>query len=465
MAERNIHLVNTATDQLAYFGRSIASPLGLREVGCMVMDEARNSGFGNELGFTFVDEHLGHLLQPEAHDLILVNTLTTTRNRAIALANQAQDAGALAIFGGPEASLRPELFTDHGVVFQGEAVNSRVFRAMTQEYLHDAKLKEGIYISEGVANPKLITLENIPFDEEIHRAMDGSTLIPSTYLAIGCPYRCAFCAAHILSGRTVRTRPVEEVIEEIKIRGLNGLSLIDSNPPFSPQWNQFLEEMEKLSLPNGWTVELSMNFLEGDKGNKLLRKLEKAQCQRIMIGIESPFPENLEDVDKRQNLTSQDILRQTQEIVAKMHQHGIKATLLFIVGFPKDNREKIMQVADFIQQVKADGVNIFILTPLPNTDLWQDLIGQELFYPDSIPPELYDLRHPVWNHPMGREALEQAYQDLCRKVWGYSRMLPRIARAIALPGLTGAPTNLGQRLRSSVGYELGSRHQHTDRMI
>jgi radical SAM superfamily enzyme YgiQ (UPF0313 family) len=454
--ERTIHLVNPASERLAYFGKSVAPSLGLAVVGSMAISTIKTEGFREKVNIRLTDEHLRQRLMVRPGDLVLITTLTSIAERARTLGIYTLEEGATVVYGGPEASLRRELFTE-GKVFIGEAGNSQVFTNMVKEYLHTGRLGKDTYVSEGVANPRAISLKSLPVDPEIYRTIDSATLLPATFLSLGCPFSCAFCAAQILSGKTIRSRPAEEVIEEIKIRKLQGLNLVDSNPPFSQEWEKFLNLMNQLSLRDGWTVQLSMNFLDGEAGDKLLKELGSAQCQRILVGVESPFAENLEVINKRQNLIEPDIKKQTKHIIQKAHKQGIKVTLLLIVGFPKDDPERIMALADFVDETQADGVNIFILTPLPGTALWKELIEAGLFEPEEIPPEAFDLRHCVWNHPVGREVLQQSYLNLSNTVWSPRRMASRIKRALLI---AGPPKSIIQRLKSSVGFELGCRDQH-----
>jgi len=457
LPERTIHLVNPAEKICSYFGKSVSPSLGLAVVGSMASQVVAEEGFRQEVGIHLTDEHLRREVDVRPGDLVLITTLISTTNRAKTIAVQVKEAGAEVVFGGPEASLRQELFLNYGKVFAGEAGNSEAFRRMMAEYLSSGILNRDLYVSEGLANPANIALDGLPVNLDIYRDIDENTLLPMTFLSLGCPYSCDFCAANVLSGRTIRSRPAEEVVEEIRKRGLSGFNLVDSNPPFSDQWDTFLELVTNLSVRNGWTVELSMNVLAGRKGEKLLGQLRRAECQRILIGVESPFANNLESVNKGHNLKEWDIKKRTVEVVKKIHENGIKVTLLLIVGFPEDNKERILALADFVKETQADGANIFILTPLPGTALWDRLAEQGVFEPETIPSAKFDLRHSVWNHPMGSSELEASYRHLCQEIWSPWSMAARMKRALFI---SGPPRDLGQKLRSAIGFELATRDQH-----
>ncbi len=455
-----IHLVNPAIIgreiKASIFG-AVAEPLSLGVIGSEIMSITDKMGLRKaEMKVNYVDEHRGDKLKVAPGDLVFVTTMMSTAGRSAGLAKEIAEKEAICVFGGPDATLRPNHYQQNGgIVFSGWAGGSAVFSGMIKEVLHSGKLKNNLYLSEGLSNSML---QALPINSEIYRMIDSRTFLKSTWLSAGCTFSCTFCAANMLSSGKMYHRPAGEVAEEIKKRKLPGFALIDSNPALvGDAWNEFIELMIRNPVAEGWTVELSKNWLMGKRADELLKMLQRSRCQRIMVGLESLNPANLRDIKKNQNITKEDILVETRDMIRRVHRYGIKLTLLLIVGFEKDTKETILQLVDRIEDLGADGANIFVLTPYPKTQLWDELVAKGLFDPDEYQSEDFDCRHMVWRHPMGKKELERAYKDLAKQVWSMTEIVRRSKDAWKLS--KSQQNSLG-RLKSSVLFELGCAQQH-----
>ncbi|MDQ7029046.1 MAG: radical SAM protein [Ardenticatenia bacterium] len=75
----------------------------------------------------------------------------------------------------------------------------------------------------------------------------------------GCPRNCSFCTAIRVSGRVMRLRPVDQVVDEIRRRRIKRFFLTDDNFGLNfriaPEYcEELFLALEKLPL-HGWTCQ------------------------------------------------------------------------------------------------------------------------------------------------------------------------------------------------------------------
>lgn len=459
-AERTIYLVNPRSpgERLAAGPISFGVPMAYGVVGSMADSARKNAGFTErEITIKFINENLYQRAEPRPGDLVLASSFSQTANRVKTIIQEVNPQGAFTIVGGIHSTVDGEYFSHAGAIsFQGEAGNSIRFNNLLHQWLHNGTLDRGTIVqSEGLSDPRAISLAGLPVSSDVYKQLDKNLFSRGTFAVMGCPYDCDFCT--VMGGRIIRTRPPKEVVEEVKVRRLDrtGFTLFDSNLGAAPDdyLHSLLESFVPLEIPRGWTVEISINLLDRG-GDQLLNEFAAAHCHRLMIGFESRNEENLRSVHKQQNVEYAQDTNRIKEIVTKAHQRGIKITGLYIVGFEPETIDSIRDIEQFINETGVDDANIFILTPLPGADLWDDLSADGLFDPQTINTDELDLRHLVFNHPLGNDVLLHEYEQLCRRVFSVPAVLSRSTRAFFMSWYHHLPGELRQAFISSVGMEL-----------
>jgi len=456
-AERTIYLVNprSPSARLTFGSLSYGVPMGLGVVGSMAEFTRNHAGFKEEeVAIRFINEDLRQRADPKPGDLVLISSFSQTANRAKTIIQEVNDRGAYAVVGGIHSTVAPGDFSQSGgISFQGEAGNSIVFSNLLNHWLVNGTLDQGRTVeSEGLVNPKSINLAGLPVSTDVYDQLDHNMLSRGTFAVMGCPYDCDFCT--VMAGSVVRTRPTEEVVEELILRGLDktGFTLFDSNLGAARKDYLYglLESFARLEIPRGWTVEISINLLDRG-GDQLLDAFKDAHCHRLMVGFESPNTQNLETIGKKQNLAYD--ANRVKEIVKKAHQRGIKISGLYMVGFLTETIESIRDIEQHIIDTGLDDANIFILTPLPSTELWDQLSANGLFNPQTLNTDELDLRNLVFKHPMGNDVLLQEYKRLCDRVFSVPAVLSRSIRAFFMSWQYHLPKELRQAFISSLGWE------------
>src|SRR5204862_5908963 len=123
----------------------------------------------------------------------------------------------------------------------------------------------------------------------------------------GCPFTCEFCDIIELYGRVPRTKTNDQIIAELQAlydRGYRGhVDFVDDNfignkknlRTLLPRLKTWLEERD---YPFEFSTEASINIADD---SELLRAMNDANFFAIFVGIESPDPETLVQMKKKQN--------------------------------------------------------------------------------------------------------------------------------------------------------------------
>jgi magnesium-protoporphyrin IX monomethyl ester (oxidative) cyclase len=121
--------------------------------------------------------------------------------------------------------------------------------------------------------------------------------------------------------------------------------------PYRLRWN----------TPNGiavWTLDREM-----------LTAMKNSGCYEISMAIESGNPKVLKDLIKKPlNL---DKVREVNKIAREL---GIFRIAFFILGFPGETKEQMMDTIKFSRELRLDLSSIFIFNPLPGSELFEECL-------------------------------------------------------------------------------------------
>ena len=98
-----------------------------------------------------------------------------------------------------------------------------------------------------------------------------------------------------------------------------------------------------------------------------MKKIKKAGCISLALGIESGDPDVLRIVNKKLDLDK------ARETIRHAKELGIIVRLFMIVGLPWQDKKSIDKTIDFIREVKPNVVTVNILTPYPNAPIYDKL--------------------------------------------------------------------------------------------
>jgi radical SAM superfamily enzyme YgiQ (UPF0313 family) len=262
--------------------------------------------------------------------------------------------------------------------------------------------------------PDQDTLPELPYafldqfyslENYIVRTFIGNRTI-SFHSSIGCPYSCSFCGVASVYNSTWKGKSAEKMVDEIfylKARyHVDAIEFHDSN--FFCSHSRTLEFCRLLEGHNiQWWAEGrtdTMNHYSDEE----LRLIRKSGCCLVFMGAETGNDQMLPTINKGTTFT----VKGTYEIVTRFRKLDIIPELSFVLGFPDDNPEKIMEHIrtdiQFIRDLKklnpATEMIIYIFSPVPSegSSLFDLLQKYGLKFPSSLDEwlapewEKFDLR-------------------------------------------------------------------------
>ena len=178
----------------------------------------------DDFDVTLCDERLEDIDFDGGWDLVGMTTTIGASLRAYQLGDEFRKRGIPVVMGGFHATLQTEEALKHAdAVVQGEA--DLVWEPLLRDW-QDGKLKQ-IYKAD-----KLHDLKNLPRPRhellKLNRYLFKAVPVQASR---GCPYRCSFCEIPVFYEGSYRTRPIEDIVEEIKqviaITGFRRFQFID----------------------------------------------------------------------------------------------------------------------------------------------------------------------------------------------------------------------------------------------
>ncbi|MDP8254300.1 MAG: radical SAM protein [Candidatus Alcyoniella australis] len=185
----------------------------------------------------------------------------------------------------------------------------------------------------------------------------------------GCPHPCTFCGASAISGRRVRYRPLESVIEEIELLrrdyGINEIHVVDDNFTHDGDYvRAFCERI--LAGPRLWW--LCPNGLRIDTlDRELVRLMFRAGCYSMNLGIESGSNRMLSLI--RKNLT----VEQVRSTAQMLHEEGFLLRGFFLYGFPTETRQERRQSLKLAMELPLAVGHFMLFHPFPGTSAYEAL--------------------------------------------------------------------------------------------
>lgn len=198
----------------------------------------------------------------------------------------------------------------------------------------------------------------------------------------GCPFPCSFCSAFNVTGRKIRFRSIDAIMEEIKYLiktyGIRKFSIADDNFTFNNKFAlEFCERVQQENLQIQW--DCSNGIRLDTVTPELVRAMYEAGCYSVAVGIESGSQRILDAMHKRVSLET---LRDRIELIKANSK--IKITGFHMIGYPGETIAEFKKTIRFACSLPLDHANFSLVIPLPGTEIWDILIKQELLDPATV---------------------------------------------------------------------------------
>ena len=207
--------------------------------------------------------------------LVGITSYTADITSACEIADGFRSKGVKVVMGGVHVSVLPDEARQHAdaiVVGEAEAVWERLLRDCEKGEL------KTIYKSN-----TLIEMSDmvIPRRDLLNRSMYSSFY--SVQATRGCPFNCEFCTVTAFFGQEFRTRPIDEVVREVKGLESKEFFFIDDNITGRAGFAKKLFK-ELIPLNCKWGGQTTLNFA---KDEELLSLYAKSGGRYAFIGFET----------------------------------------------------------------------------------------------------------------------------------------------------------------------------------
>lgn len=240
-------------------------------------------------------------------------------------------------------------------------------------------------------------IDSIPFPardlmkNELYPRPDTGEPMATIQVSRGCPSGCTYCLTPVISGRTVRKRSVENIFAEIEEcyykYGIKNFFFKADTFTIDSEWAGALCDRIIGSELHGriaFTANSRVKPLDID----LLQKMKNAGCFTIAVGFESGNNETLKKIKK--GTSREDNLKAAKMI----KQAGIPLFGFFMIGFPWETKEDIVDTLRFVFEIDPDFIEVHIAMPYYGTELYSqceqyktiksEAWGNDYFSPNTI---------------------------------------------------------------------------------
>jgi radical SAM superfamily enzyme YgiQ (UPF0313 family) len=366
--------------------------------------------------------------------LVALSAQTPVATRAYEVAELFKEKGVKTVMGGVHASTLPEEALQHVdavIIGEGEFV--------WKDILSDLEKGELKNVYQGGADNELKGLAPPRRDLLNPRFYLPLTMVETTR---GCPHQCDFCGVSKFFGHRYRKRPLNEVIDELKKEFQSGfrhgfnrlfsrlgfdlpyfaerrlIYFIDSNFAADRHYTfSLMEALEDLDVL--WWAHTTVDIARDEE---FLRKMSESGCIAVNIGFESLSSENLKVMHKSFAGNYDYALA-----VKRIHDHGIGIMGTFVVGFDNEDKTIFETTYDFIMENRLDWALIFIRTPYPGTELFEEMekVGRII----TREWEKYDTLNCVFSpEGMTVDDLETGLRQTWKRIFSLKSIYKRILR-------------------------------------
>lgn len=359
---------------------------------------------GHEL--TIINDYVETVPFDGHFDLVCLTALTCHAPRAYQIGLEFKKRGIKTIMGGIHVSFKSEEALEYvDSVFVGEA------EGLWEEVIYEFETKrelQRIYRAEKLCDlagskPPRFDLINPAF----HRLVPFSKKIENLPVQTtrGCPFFCDFCSVMNYLGNTIRKKPVEQVLAEIKAAPpFRYVFFTDDNIIGDKEYAQELFAALK-PLKIKWYSQASTNLVNHPD---LIAGAAESGCMGLLIGLETNNRAKLRKMNKNQNLP-----HTYDKLFSLLKKHEILADITVMCGVEGEDGDAFLSMVNEFKKLNAHFMYLFFLTPLPGTRF--EAVIEEQGRRETDNWSLYDGLHRVITFPHYKKG---TIEDVYWKAYG-----------------------------------------------
>jgi len=332
------------------------------------------------------EKKLEHELSTEPLAVTMSAMTGTQITNAIAISKRVKEAGSKTVWGGIHATILPYQTIQHPaidyvIVGDGEFTLKSLLGTLSnggditkiQNMISKDKEVSTLSVKMPIAEPE--SIPELPFyliNVENYIKSGGMTFSKKERIlpfisSRGCPYRCAYCSTGFLSERRWKPLSAEETVNRIlnmkKMFNIDVVKFYDENFLSNPRRAETIADGIGGKLK--WSIQARMdNLLLVD-----LARMENGGLRVVEPGVESGSNRILSLINKDE--TKETMLKANR----KLSETNIKSFYNFMMGFPTETHEELIETIDFALQLIGENNNahitgFYVYSPYPGSTLY-----------------------------------------------------------------------------------------------
>ncbi|WXG46583.1 MAG: radical SAM protein [Candidatus Atabeyarchaeum deiterrae] len=313
--------------------------------------------------------------------LVGIYSMYSMKDKSLQMAEHLRGDCELLVAGGPLPTVNPKDFLqrfDVVAIGEGEETMLELVRAV-KNALALSEVKGIAYKDTDKDRVTFTTrrefiqdLDTIPFPDrrffdhqayKEHYLRNFGYTTTSLITSRGCPFNCDFCSRPIF-GNKFRTRSAANIVDEMKaVLDLGYERIWFADDCFTlnrKRLSNVCDEIIRRGTKIDWECLSRVDTID----RNIASKMKDAGCVRVFFGIESGNDRILR-LMKKQITTSQ-----AEQAVKVAKQSGIQVGAFFIVGYPGETNNTILDTVGFASRLPLDYLSFTMPYPIPGTPLY-----------------------------------------------------------------------------------------------
>lgn len=191
----------------------------------------------------------------------------------------------------------------------------------------------------------------------------------------GCPSRCTYCLTPIISGRKIRYRSPENIVEEIEEcvekHGIRNFFFKSDTFTMKKSW---VLKLCNLMIKTGLSKKISWvaNSRTKPADYEIFKKMKDAGCWLVALGIESGSNQTLKRIKKGATIND------NKRTVRAAKRAGLKVFGFFMIGFPWEDQKMIKKTERHMRDLDCEFIELHLATPYYGTELYNEFESEGL---------------------------------------------------------------------------------------
>lgn len=212
-------------------------------------------------------------------------------------------------------------------------------------------------------------------NNELYMRPDTKEAMATIQTARGCPSQCVFCLTPEISGKKVRFRSPQNVLEEMiecyEKFGIQNFFFKADTFTIHPEW---VKEMCQLIIQSQLygKIQFTANSRVRPLQKETLELMKQAGCFLVAFGFESGSDEMLKVMRKGTTVA--------ENLQAAKWCHELKLPFwgYFVIGFPWETKEDILKTKELVFQTNPDFIEVTIALPFYGTPMYETCKKEKL---------------------------------------------------------------------------------------